>query len=66
MNKVESIENQIEKLSSDKLARFRKWYAAFDAKIWDRQFEGDVKAGRLDTLADKSLCEHNSGQSTKI
>jgi hypothetical protein len=66
MNNVELIEKQIEKLSCEELARFRKWYAAFDAENWDRQFEADVNAGRLDALADKALRDHNSGQTTKF
>jgi hypothetical protein len=66
MSKVELIEQQIEKLSSEELAAFRLWYAAFDAEAWDRQFEADVKAGKLDALADKALRAHTSGQSTKL
>ena len=26
---------------------FRVWFAEFDAEVWDRQFEEDVAAGRL-------------------
>ena len=66
MNKVESIEKEIEKLSSEELAKFRNWYAAFDAEVWDRQFEADVNAGKLDALADKALRDHSSGQTTKF
>jgi hypothetical protein len=66
MSKVEAIEQQIENLSPAELAAFRRWYAAFDAEAWDRQFETDVKAGKLDALADKALRAHTSGQSTKL
>lgn len=66
MSKVELIEQQIEKLSPAELAAFRRWYAAFDAEAWDRQFEADVKAGKLDALADNALRAHTSGQSTKL
>ena len=66
MSKVELIEQQIEKLSSEELAVFRSWYAVFDAEAWDRQFEADVKAGKLDALADKAVRAHTSGQSTKL
>ena len=66
MSKVESIEQQIEKLSPAELATFRRWYAAFDAEAWDRQFEADMKAGKLDALADKALHSHAAGKSTKI
>ena len=65
MSKIESIEQQIEKLSPEELAAFRRWYAAFDAEVWDRQFEADVKAGKLDALGDKALRDHTSGKSTK-
>lgn len=66
MSKVEAIEQQIEQLSPTELAAFRAWYAAFDAEVWDRQFEADVSAGKLDALADKALRLHSSGQSSEL
>ncbi len=66
MSKVEAIEQQIEKLSPDELATFRRWYAAFDAEGWDRQFEADVKAGKLDVLAEKALRAHTAGQTKPL
>ena len=66
MNKVESIEKEIEKLSSEELAKFRTWYAEFDAEAWDRQFEDDVKTGKLAELAEKALHDHSTGQTTKF
>ena len=66
MNKVEAIEEQIEKLSPEELAAFRRWYTAFDAETWDRQFEVEVKAGKLDALAEKALRAHTSGQSKPL
>ena len=66
MSNLEAIEQQIEKLSSEELAAFRSWYAAFDAESWDRQIEADVQAGKLDALADRALRAHTSGQSKKL
>jgi hypothetical protein len=66
MSKVEAIEQQIERLSLDELAVFRRWYATFDAEAWDRQFEADVKAGKLDALAGKALRAHTSGQTKPL
>ena len=66
MSKVEILEKQIEGLSVDELARFRQWFAEFDALAWDRQFESDAKAGKLDALAEKALRAHAAGQSTKL
>ena len=66
MSNVEAIEQQIEKLFPKELAAFRRWYAAFDAESWDHQFEADVKAGKLDVLADEALHAHTSGQSKPL
>jgi len=66
MENVERIEREVEALSSEELAKFRQWFAAFDAEAWDRQFEADVKAGKLDALADRALRDHAAGKSTKL
>jgi hypothetical protein len=66
MGRIEAIEEQIEKLSPNELAAFRRWYASFDAETWDRQFEADVKAGKLDAFAEKALRVHTSGQSKPL
>jgi hypothetical protein len=66
MGKVEIIEAQIKELSRGELAEFRAWLARFDAEVWDRQFEADVEAGKLDALAEKALAEHLAGRSTKL
>ena len=66
MEKVEKIEQEVQELSPDELAQFRQWFAAFDAEAWDRQFEADVKAGKLDALAERALRDHAAGKSTKL
>ena len=66
MSKVELLEKQVEGLSAEELTRFRQWFAEFDALAWDRQFESDAKAGKLDALAEKALRAHAAGQSTKL
>lgn len=38
----------------------------FDAEVWDRQFEADLKAGKLDALAERALQGHAAGRSTKL
>jgi hypothetical protein len=60
------IEEQIKNLSREELSEFREWLARFDAEVWDRQFEADVKAGKLDALAENALRDHLAGQSTKL
>jgi hypothetical protein len=66
MSKIEDIERQIQDLSADELAAFRRWFAEFDAALWDRQFESDVTSGRLDSLGARARQSHASGKSTKL
>jgi hypothetical protein len=66
MSKIENLEKQIQQLSPEELVEFRRWYADFDAELWDRQFESNAKAGKLDALADKALRTHAVEQSTKL
>ncbi len=66
MEKVEQIEREVQEFSTEELARFREWFTAFDAEAWDRQFEEDVAAGRLDALADRALRDHADGKSTNL
>ena len=61
MSRVEKIEGQIRELSSEELATLREWFMEFDARIWDQQFEADVRAGKLDRLAERALHDHAAG-----
>jgi hypothetical protein len=66
MQKVEEIEEQIRNLSGAELAEFRKWYAEFDTQVWDRQFEADVEAGKLDLLGEAARRARREGKSTEL
>lgn len=65
MGKVKDIENQVKGLSREELATFRQWFARFDVAAWDRPFDADVKAGKLDTPAQRALQDHAAGRSTE-
>jgi hypothetical protein len=66
MTKVEKIEQQIQELSTGELTQFRQWFAEFDAAAWDAQMEADVKAGKLDKLAEQALRQHEAGRTTDL
>jgi hypothetical protein len=66
MGKVENIERQIKDLSPQEMAELREWFAVFDAEAWDRQFEADVRAGKLDALAREALAAHAAGKTKKL
>ena len=66
MTKIEKLEQEIRGLTAKELAKFREWFAAFDGAAWDQQLEEDVKAGKLDALADAALADHRAGRSRKL
>ena len=62
MSNLQELERAVSKLSQEELAAFRVWFAEFDAEMWDRQFEEDVAAGRLDGLAERALQHLQEGR----
>ncbi|MGL5065899.1 MAG: hypothetical protein ACRC62_38515 [Microcoleus sp.] len=66
MSTLSEIEHAIKQLSSEDLSAFRAWFAEFDAQLWDRQFEADVAAGKLDALAKKALQHLREGRCTEL
>lgn len=66
MSKVENIEREIQKLSPSELEAFRRWFREYDSDEWDRQIEEDVRAGKLDKLAEKALAAHRAGKSKEL
>jgi hypothetical protein len=66
MNTVQEIESAVAKLSREELAAFRDWFQEFDADAWDKQFETDVAAGRLDALAEEALRDFREGRCTEL
>ena len=66
MSTVQEIERAVKALPGDDLVRFRAWFAEFDSDVWDRQMEEDIRAGRLDWLADEAEKELREGRCTDL
>jgi hypothetical protein len=66
MSRVEHLEGQVKSLSLDELKAFRDWFAQYDAEAWDEQIEADAKNGKLRSLAERALRDHESGRSTVL
>ena len=66
MTRVQALEKEIRTLSRDELAELRDWFAAYDARQWDRQIESDAKTGRLDGFAAAALKAHRRGESREL
>lgn len=63
---LNDLENAVLSLSNDDLARFRAWFVELDAEAWDRQIEDDIRAGKLDALADEALREDRAGKTREL
>jgi len=66
MTTVAEIAGAVKRLPKKDLARFRRWFAEYDAAAWDRQLEADVAAGKLDALANEALREHKAGRTINL
>ncbi len=66
MSSVESITAAITELLPHDVARVREWLAVRDADEWDRQIEVDIRAGRLDALAERAKAEDEADLTRRI
>ena len=66
MTTVTEITGAVRRLPKRELAKFRKWFAEFDVAAWDREFEQDVAAGRLDALAREALRDDGAGRAREL
>jgi hypothetical protein len=66
MSTVEEITGAVKRLPKKDLARFRKWFVAYDSAIWDQQLERDVATGRLDKFAREALRDYKAGRTTEL
>ena len=66
MSKVKDLEQQVKALSPEELAQFREWFVEFDWAVWDRELERDVRAGKLDALAEKAIQDYKAGKTKPL
>ena len=66
MTLVQSLEEEVKRLSPTELRTFRDWFMEWDADAWDHQIEQDAQTGKLDALAAEALAEYHSGKCTEI
>ena len=66
MQALQKLQSVVSQLSADELARFREWFDKFDAEVWDKQFEDDVKSGKLDLLAHQAIADFRAGKCKEL
>ena len=63
---VQELEAAVTQLGPGELARFARWFEDYQADEWDRQFEADVAAGRLDALGRQADEDVEAGRATPL
>ncbi len=59
---VQDLEKAVAQLSPEELTKFSTWFEEFTADAWDREFEADVKAGKLDALGKEADDDFEAGR----
>lgn len=66
MSQVEEIEEAVKNLHANDLRRFRRWFAQFDAEVWDAQIGADAASGKLDALASTAVSDYEKGKAREL
>ena len=66
MPTVQQLEKEVSGLKNEQLQEFRAWFEEFDADAWDKQFEDDVREGRLDNIANSAISDFKKGHFKKL
>lgn len=66
MSTVQEIQSAVSHLTAEELSRFRAWFEEFDARLWETQFEEDVRNGKLDEVARQAIADFHAGKCTEL
>lgn len=66
MTTVAEISGAVQRLPKRDLVRFRRWFAEYDAAVWDQRIERDVTEGRLDALTREARREVRAGRAKAL
>jgi hypothetical protein len=58
---VQELKEAITKLEPEELSELERWIADYKFALWDAQLEEDVRAGRLDQIAEEAEREYQAG-----
>lgn len=66
MTTVAEITGAVKRLPKKDLARFRKWFADYDAAVWDSQLRADTTTGKLNALVREAQRDHRAGRTKAL
>ncbi len=58
---IAEIESAIAQLPAEEFAELMTWLQKYNEKMWDKQIEDDLAAGRLDNLIAEAEDEYRQG-----
>ena len=62
MSSVVEIEAALRELPISDARAVADWLQGYLDDKWDRQIDDDIDAGRLDMVAERSLCDYEAGR----
>ena len=63
---VEELEQAVDSLSDEELARFARWLEEYVAEKWDRRIEADILSGRFDSAGKRADDDFEAGRCTPL
>ncbi len=63
---VHKIIESIKKLPENDLKILLKWIEDFEQELWDKEFERDVKLGKLEKLAEQAIKDFQAGKCQEL
>ena len=63
---VQEIIENIQKLPKEELKSLFRWIEEFEQKLWDKEFEEDVKSGKLNKLAQQAIKDYKAGKCQEL
>lgn len=66
MTRIEQIGKDIQHLSAQEPADFRRWFSGFDATVSNARIEANAAAGKFDEITRQALQAHAAGRSDKL
>ena len=63
---LKELEKAISNLSAEEYKEFREWFETYEAQQWDKQFEEDVEAGKLDAFAQEAIQDYKKGNYSEL
>jgi hypothetical protein len=66
MNSLQDIQSAILQLSKQEFSSLREWLEKLEADQWDHQWEQDVKAGKLESLANQAIQDFRAGKCKQL